>query len=193
MILEGLVTTTNPDGSPHITPMGPTVTPDMSRLVLRPFPTSRTYRNLLDHGEGVFHITDDALLLAKAAVGAIDSLPHLRPAEFVKGFVMPSACRFFEFAVTNVDPSEERVKIDVRVIHKGTLRDFVGFNRAKHAVLEAAILATRLHLIPLAEVAAEFRKFRTIVEKTGGPSESEAMAFLTGYLSRAPTGKGTQA
>ena len=71
------------------------------------------------------------------------------------------------------------------------LSDLDGF--VKHAVLEAAILATRLHLIPLAEVAAEFRKFRTIVEKTGGPSESEAMAFLTGYLSRAPTGKGTHA
>jgi hypothetical protein len=190
MILEGLVTTTNPDGSPHLTPMGPTVQPDMTRFVLRPFPTSRTYRNLLQHGEGVFHVTDDALLLAKAAVGAIDTAPPLRPAEFVKGFVMPSACRFYEFAVTDVDATEERVKIDVRVIHKGTLRDFVGFNRAKHAILEAAILATRLHLVPLAEVAAEFRKLRTIVEKTGGPAEFEAMAFLTGYLTRAPTGGG---
>src|SRR5439155_18200625 len=78
MILEGLVTTRNPDGSPHLAPMGPRVGADFARFVLRPFPTSTTYRNLLAHPEGVLHVTDDALLLAKAALGAADLLPPLR-------------------------------------------------------------------------------------------------------------------
>src|SRR5207249_3411714 len=81
----------------------PRVGPDLARLVRRPFPTSATYRNLLAHPEGVLHVTDDALLLAKAALGAAGPLPPLRPAERVGGFVLADCCRHYEFAVRDVD------------------------------------------------------------------------------------------
>jgi hypothetical protein len=179
MILEGLVTTTNADGSPHLAPMGPTVDrPDFTRFLLRPFPTSHTYQNLVRRGEGVLHVTDDVLLLAQAAVNAVNYFPPAIPAERVSGFVLAAACRAYEFVVRSVDESEQRVLIDTEVVHTHRLRDFFGFNRAKHAVVEAAILATRLHLLPPAEVAAEFARLRVIVDKTGGPAEQEAMAFL---------------
>jgi uncharacterized protein len=189
MILEGLVTTTNPDGSPHLAPMGPRVEPDMRRFLLRPFPTSTTYRNLLARPEGVLHVTDDVLLLAKAAVGAVSPFPPNRPAERVSGFVLTGACRFHEFRITAVDPSEQRVRMNAEVVHAGTLREFWGLNRAKHAVLEAAILATRLHLIPREDIAAEYRKLRVIVDKTGGPDEHEAMSFLEAHLARSNAGE----
>ncbi|MDB5308253.1 MAG: hypothetical protein JWO38_2455 [Gemmataceae bacterium] len=185
MILEGLVTTLNADGTAHLAPMGPRVGPDFARFVLRPFPTSTTYRNLLARPEGVLHVTDDALLIAKAALGAVDPLPPLRRADRVAGFVLADACRHYEFVVRSVDDSGERVEIEAEVVHTGRHRDFWGFNRARHAVIEAAILATRLHLIPHAEVASEFRKLRTIVTKTGGPAECEAMNFLESRLAAA--------
>jgi hypothetical protein len=68
------------------------------------------------------------------------------------------------------------------------LREFFGLNRAKHAVVEAAILATRLHLIPVEEIRAEYRKLRVLVEKTGGPAESAAFDFLTEHVERAAPG-----
>jgi uncharacterized protein len=69
MIVEGVVTTTDATGRAHLAPMGPTVGGDFATLLLRPFPTSNTYAHLVRHGEGVFHITDDARLIAYAAVG----------------------------------------------------------------------------------------------------------------------------
>jgi uncharacterized protein len=187
MILEGLVTTTNPDGSPHLAPMGPHVEPDMRRFLLRPFPTSNTYQNLSRHHEGVLHVSDDVLLLAKAAVRAVE-MPAVRPAREVRGWVIADACRSHEFRVRSIDASEQRVRIECEVVRSESLRDFFGFNRGKHAVLEAAILATRLHLLPQAEVEAEYRKLRVIVDKTGGPVELEAMAFLEAHLTRYPVG-----
>lgn len=186
MILEGLVTTRNPDGTPHLAPMGPRVEPDFARFLLRPFPTSQTYRNLLAHPEGVLHVTDDALLIAKAALGAA-GVPPVRPAERVAGFVLADCCRHYEFRVASVDATGERVHVIAEVVHAGRHRDLWGFNRAKHAVVEAAVMATRLHLLPHGEVAAEFRRCRVIVDKTGGPTEHEAMAFLEAHL-RAPGG-----
>jgi len=185
MILEALVTTLDPDDRPHLAPMGPRVSLDWTRFTLRPFPTSHTYQNLLRHGEGVLHITDDTLLLARAAIGAVEEMPPLRPAERVRGFVLADCCRFFEFVVKSIDTSSERVNIEAEVVHTGRVRDFFGFNRAKHAVVEAAILATRLHILPLAEVAAEFAKLRVIVGKTGGPDEHAAMDLLERRLREA--------
>ncbi len=188
MILEALVTTLDFGGGPHLAPMGPRVAPDWSCFTLRPFPTSQTYRNLLRHGEGVIHITDDALLLARAAIGAVRELPPVRAAERVRGFVLAGCCRYFEFVVKSVDDRAERMTIEAEVVHSGRMRDWFGFNRAKHAIVEAAILATRLHLIPLAEVAAEFARLRVIVEKTGGPDEFAAMALLEHRLRDAEVG-----
>ena len=72
MILEGIVTTQSPVGLLNIAPMGPKIPSDMNMgtFVLRPYQTSTTYQNLKGHGEGVFHVTDDVLLLAQAA-GAV--------------------------------------------------------------------------------------------------------------------------
>lgn len=184
MILEGVVTTISPEGTLNVAPMGPLVEPDMRRLVLRPFRTAQTYRNLKAHGEGVFHVTDDVLLLARAALGAIDPLPPVERATAILGYYLTDACRYYEFRVTTVDDREERVTMEAEVVYDGHLRDFFGFNRARHAVLEAAILATRTDFLPLDEVAAEFRKLEVLVRKTGGEREAAAFAFLQEHLDR---------
>jgi hypothetical protein len=182
MILEGIVTTVSPSGVVNIAPMGPRVDAALRRFLLRPFPTSQTYRNLKVHGEGVLHVTDDVLLLARAALGPVEPAPTLRAADHVKGFVLCDACRYHEFRVAGLDEREERVRIDCEVVHTGRLRDFFGFNRAKHAVVEAAILATRTAFLPLDQIEAEYRKLAVIVDKTGGDQEQQAFNLLREHL-----------
>ena len=178
MILEGLVTTTGADGRPHLAPMGPTVSADFSRLLLRPFPTSQTGRNLLRHGEGVFHITDDAALIARSSIGLLTEVPATRSATAIRGFVLDDCCRSYEFVVRSADTSHERFSLEADVVARVTHREFLGFNRARHALLEAAIFATRFHLAPAAEIEREFAKLSTIIDKTGDDREKLAMAEL---------------
>ena len=184
MILEGIVTTVSPTGDIHISPMGPRVDAEMRRFLLRPFNTAQTYRNLCRHGEGVLHVTDDVLLLARAAVGQLIALPPLMPARAIRGWVLRDACRAYEFRVVSIDDRAERASIEVEVMHHGTLRDFFGFNRAKHAIVEATILATRTDFLPLAEIETEYRKLETLVQKTGGAQEKEAFDFLQDYVAQ---------
>jgi hypothetical protein len=182
MILEGVVTTVSAAGAINIAPMGPHVEPTMERLLLKPFRTSRTYRNLCKHPEGVFHVTDDVLLIAQAAIGAVVPLPPLIPAEHVRGHVLRDCCRYYEFRADLIDDREERCQIDAVVVNSGRVRDFFGFNRAKHAVVEAAILATRVDFLPLEEIEADFRKLNILVDKTGGDQEQQAFALLRRHL-----------
>lgn len=183
MILEGIVTSLSPTGEVNVAPMGPRVDAVMRRFLLRPFPTSQTYRNLKAHGEGVLHVTDDVLLFAQSALGPIEP-PPMRPARHVRGMVLSDVCRAYEFRVRAIDESEERVRIEAEVVHAERLRDFFGFNRAKHAVVEAAILATRTDFLPLGEIQAEYRKLAVIVDKTGGEQEQQAFGFLRGHIER---------
>lgn len=178
MILEGLVSTLDANGTVRVSAMGPTVRGDFAGFLFRPFPTANTFLRLKATREGVFHVTDDAALMAKAAVGKLSDTPLTVPAAVVAGAVLADCCRAYEFRVTGIDESGLRVHVETEVVKVHRVRDFFGFNRAKHAVLEAAILATRFHLLPAAEVDAEYKKLRQAVDKTGGPAEIEAMAML---------------
>jgi hypothetical protein len=185
MILEGIVTTLSPAGALNVAPMGPRVEAGpVEHFLLRPFRTAQTYRNLKEHGEGVLHVTDDVLLLTRAALGPVEPSPPVFPAARVRGFVLQGACSYYEFRVASIDEREERVRIEAEVVHGGRLRDFFGFNRAKHAVVEAAILATRTDFLPLDEIEAEYRKLGVIVDKTGGSQEHEAFELLRAHVAR---------
>jgi hypothetical protein len=176
MILEGIVTTVGAGGEVRISPMGPMVDAEMERLVLRPYQTSSTFANLKRSGAGVFHVTDDVMLLAQAAVGAVDAA--VERATCVDGFVLADCCRFYEFEVRRLDDSAERTTIEAAVVRSGRKRDFFGFNRGKHAVVEAAILATRTAFLPAEEILGEFERLAVWVDKTGGARERAAFAFL---------------
>jgi hypothetical protein len=181
MILEGIVTTLNPDGTLNVAPMGPDVEPDVRAFVLRPFKTAATYRNLKVWGEGVLHVTDDVLLLAESALGRPAERPT-KPATRVQGRILLDACRYYEFRVAKLDDKEERVTIRAETVAWGRQRDVFGFNRGKHAVVEAAILATRTEFLPLEEVLAEFRKLLVLVDKTGGSQERAAFDLLFNHV-----------
>jgi hypothetical protein len=182
LIVEGILTTLCADGLPNIAPMGPRVDRELSRLTLRPFQTSTTFKNLKRTGQGVFHVVDDVELLARAAVGAIASPPKLRPAKRVEGVVLADACRWFELRVERLDDSQERTTIECRVEARGEHRPFFGFNRAKHAVVEAAILATRVGIVPGETILQELVRLAAPVEKTGGVQERGAFEYLREYI-----------
>ncbi|MHB8972013.1 MAG: DUF447 domain-containing protein [Pirellulaceae bacterium] len=186
VILEGLVTTLDEDGSVHLAPMGPDVTDSFDQLVLRPFRTSRTFENLRRTGQGVLHVTDDVELIARAAIGQLLETPSHRPAPLIQGAILEGACRWYAFQAGAIDERAARAVIPCRVVAAGRLRDFFGFNRAKHAVVEAAVLATRLSLLPRDFVDAELQRLAPLVDKTGGPAERRAFAILRQFVSDSP-------
>ena len=139
----------------------------------------------------MFHVTDDVLLLAQTAIGvALSPAPATRPADVVAGRILLDACRYYEFRVVELDDREERTTIVAETVAQGRLRDFFGFNRARHAVLEAAILATRTEFLPLEEMLADFRKLAVLVDKTGGPRERAAFTLLHRHVHDAAVRQG---
>ena len=86
--------------------------------------------------------------------------------------------------MVDTNTEQPRVLFTTRVVYHGFNREFLGFNRARHAVLEAAILATRTRFLPATEILAEFERLQVIVDKTAGPQEHQAMSLLTEYVQK---------
>ena len=184
MIVEGLVTSIGLDGRLNVAPMGPIVEGDFEQLVLRPFQPSTTFSNLSSQRCGVFHVTDDVDVISRAVTGTLTELPATESARVVAGQVLLDCCRWYEFEVEDVEASEARSRMPSRVVHRGERRGFLGFNRARHAVLEAAILATRLHLLPAEEIDQALRFLAPSVTKTGGPVEQDAWERILEFIQR---------
>jgi uncharacterized protein len=178
VIIETIVTSLAPDGAINFAPMG--VEWGEDALVLKPFLETTTFRNVSGSGAAVVNLTDDVMLFAQAAISS-PQFPAF-PSEVVRGVVVEAVCSWRELEVVSVDDTPPRSRIETRVVHRGRRREFLGFNRARHAVLEAAILATRTHLIPAEQIRDELAKLQVIVDKTAGPRERDAMALLTEHV-----------
>jgi hypothetical protein len=186
VIVETIVTTRDAAGQVNVAPMGVEWDPseDDSRIVLKPFLETATYRNVTATRTAVINLVDDVGIFARAAI----SNPSYAtvPAVAVTGAVLADCCSWREVEVAKIDSTPPRSRIETTVVHRGTNRDFIGFNRARHAVLETAIYATRVHMLPRDFLESELQRLQVIVDKTAGPREFEAMALLAEYIRSAP-------
>lgn len=180
VIIESIVTTLDSEGRINCAPMG--VEWGDETIVLKPFLETATYRNLIATRAAVVNLTDDVRVFARAAV----SNPEYptTAAVVVRGVVLADCCSWREVEVRSIDSTPPRSRIATAVVHRGFSREFIGFNRARHAVLEAAIYATRLHLLGRDFIESEMTRLQTIVDKTAGDPEREAMALLADHVRR---------
>lgn len=182
LIIEGLLVTSTAEGKPHVAPMGPVVNAELTEWLLRPFSTSTTFKLLRANPRAVFHVVDDVLPVVQAALG----LPI--DAEFERlasgQWILADCCHWFQLEVVEWDVSQMRSEARSTVVERGVKRPFWGWNRAKHAVLEATILATRLHLADRDAIADDLATLKRAVEKTAGEREWMAWNLVQEFIDR---------
>jgi uncharacterized protein len=177
-VVETVTTTLNPDGTVNCAAMG--VEWGEEVIVIKPYRSTRTFRNLRARGAAVIHLTDDILLFTQAALG--DPRPPTRPSALVDGAVLEDACSWREVTVEAIDDTDVRARITARVVARGAGREFLGLNRARHAVLEGSILASRAGRLPGDEIRAELDRLQVLVDKTAGPREHEAWDLVRRHV-----------
>jgi len=174
MIRETIVTTRNAEGKVHIAPLG--LIAEEGGWIIAPFKPSTTLDNLRDNHYAVANFTDDVLVFAGCLTGNRDW--PTRPAAQVPGVILDDTLAHAELKVDHVEEDEQRPRFHCRVVHEASHAPFKGFNRAQAAVIEAAILTSRLHLLAREKIEHELAYLQIAVEKTAGPKEHEAWRLL---------------
>ena len=187
MIQETIVTTQNNSGLAHIAPMGIHVSGD--DFIIQPFRPSTTHNNLLESKTAVLNYCDDVRVFAGCLTGRRD-WPFI-PAEKINGQVLKCALAHTEVELVRIEDDPTRPRLFCKALHTVNHTPFMGFNRAQYSVLEAAILISRLTMLPLAKIESEIDYLRIGLEKTAGDREWEAwgwlMAAIDNYKAEAST------
>ena len=174
LIVETIVTTKTTTGEVHIAPLG--LIAEGANWVLAPFRPSRTLDNLREVPFAVASHTDDVRVFAGCLTGR-KSWPT-RPAAEIDGAVLDNAVSHWELAVERVTEDDLRPRFSCRVVHAASHRPWGGFNRAQAAVLECAVLVSRLKMLPADKVEAELKYLDIAISKTAGEREQEAWGWL---------------
>jgi len=178
MIRETIVSTMSAAGRVHLAPIG--IIAEGEGWVIAPFHPSTTLDNLREVPFAVANYTDDVRVFAGCLTGR-----HRWPttaAEVVPIPRLAGALAHAELAVVRVLEDAERPRFHCRVMRMASHAPFEGLNRAKAAVIEAAILASRLKLLPRERVERELASLESAVAKTAGPAEQEAWNSLKKHI-----------
>jgi len=162
--------------------MGPHVSDDLSEWTLKPFQSSTTFRNLHGRHRCVINVVDDALLLANAVLGNANDSPSLWTDGL--GYVLDGSCHWYALSIKDWDITQPRAIATCLVCSTGSKRSFFGWNRAKHAVVELAILTSRIGLLESAYLESEIARLRVLIDKTAGERENLAFQLLVEHIQR---------
>jgi uncharacterized protein len=175
LIFETVITTVSPQGRTHVAPMGVRYAGD--HVLLMPFRPSTTLDNIVATRHAVLNIVVDTRVFAGCVTGR-KTWPTLA-AERVPGVRLACALRHVELVLAENDNDPRRPRLAMAPVHEGAHAPFVGFNRAQAAVIEGAVLVSRLHMLPPTKVEREMRYLQIAIHKTAGPEELEAWLWLT--------------
>ena len=173
-IVETIVTTIDASGVSHIAPLG--LIADGSGWIVAPFQPSRTLDNLRTNPFAVASHTDDVRVFAGCITGRRD-WPVIA-ADKVRGVRLAEALTHWELEVKSVTEDAQRPRFHCRIVHQATHAPFEGFNRAQAAVIECAVLVTRLKMLPPDKVEAELKYLEIAISKTAGEREQVAWSWL---------------
>jgi hypothetical protein len=184
VIYETVISTVAPDGTPHVAPMGVRYRPREtgSDVILMPFKPSTTLANIVAGRHAVLNIVVDTRVFAGSVTGR-RSWP-LRPAERIAGMRLECALNHVELELAELDDDPQRPVLRMARVFEASHAPYIGFNRAQAAVIEGAVLVSRLHMLPADKVDAEMKYLQIAIDKTAGPEEHEAWTWLTDAVAR---------
>jgi uncharacterized protein len=178
MIYETIVTSIDESGKPHVTPFGVRHQgeADDMRIVISPYKPSTTLNNILATKSAVLNLTDDVRVFA----GALTKRQpwQLIETTHVKGFRLADCLAHSELSLVDVQENDTRPSLIMKKIADFNHKPFTGFNRAQAAVIELAVLTSRLHMLPREKIESELNYLKIAIDKTAGTRELEAWTWL---------------
>jgi hypothetical protein len=173
-IYETVITTVSADGRVHVAPMG--VRYVDQDVVLMPFKPSTTLDNVLATRHAVLNIVTDTRVFAGCVTGR-RAWPTVA-AECIAGQRLACALNHVELELVEQRDDAQRPVLRMARVHAATHAPFVGLNRAQAAVVEGAVLVSRLHMLPMEKIETEMKYLQIAIDKTAAGPEHEAWGWL---------------
>ena len=185
MIFETIITSVDLAGEPHIAPFGVRYEGDL--VVIAPYKPSTTLDNILATKCAVMNLADDVRVFAAALTNrkagnrniANRETGALVQANKINGFRLAGCLAHVELELVELRDDAIRPQLFMQKVAEFNHRPFAGFNRAQAAVIELAVLVSRLHILPKNKIMNEIEYLKIAMDKTAGEREMQAWGWLT--------------
>ena len=174
MIRESIVISTDLKKKPHVVPMG--ITFNKKKLFISPFIPSKTYLNLKENPYAVINFTDDVNIFVDSLLGQKNF--KIESTKKIKSFYLKNALSYIEVKVIKFIENKTRPKFECKILKETSIGSFKGFNRAQLSVIEAAILVSRIDILPMKKIKKEINYLKIAIDKTAGKNEKIAWKKL---------------
>jgi len=181
MIHETIVTTAAPDGQAHVAPMG--VRREGEHVILAPFRPSFTLENIVATRVAVVNYTTDVRIFAGCVTRVANDWPTV-PATRIAGVRLAAPLAHDELELEHMSEDPQRPVLTMRRVHHEMHAPFTGFNRAQAAVVEGAVLVSRLFMLSAEKIDAEMAYLQIAIDKTAGDAERVAWDWLVAAIAR---------
>jgi len=176
MIHEVIVTTISNEDIVHIAPMG--IRFIDKQVVISPFKPSTTLNNITENNIATINFIDDVRVFAGIVSRhkkdwGLSARTHL---EIVPNLTLTNT--FYNVVVNEYQEDDKRPNIICDIKNSAIIKPFLGFNRAQFSVIEAAVLLSRLGMIPMEKIDREIEYLKIGIDKTAGPNELEAWGWI---------------
>jgi hypothetical protein len=174
MIFETIITSVDLAGKPHVTPFG--VRHENDNVIISPYKPSTTLENILATKCAVMNLTDDVRIFA----GTVCNQRYTPPLQTNNhaGCRLVNCLAHVELELLEVRDDATRPQLIMKKVAEFNHKPFAGFNRAQAAVIELAVLVSRLHMLPRDKIQTELQYLQIAIDKTAGERELEAWGWL---------------
>ena len=174
MIFETIITSIDADGNPHVKPFG--VHYEAHLIVISPYKPSTTLANILATNYAVMNLTDDVRIFAGALTNR--QAWQLVQVSKIKGYRLADCLVHVELELVEVRDDAVRPQLVMQKIASQNHHPFAGFNRAQAAVIELAVLVSRLRMLPREKIQIEIEYLQIAIDKTAGEREKQGWDWL---------------
>ena len=181
MILETIISTISEKKILNISPFG--IKKIEEYLLISPYLPSTTHNNLLSNKCASISYTDNANIFVECILKKTEKL-KITKCSFIDSFFLSDSLKHEEVKVVKYLKDEVRPTFKCKIIHSEKHGSFISINRARNAIIEACILATRTKFLPKKKILNELDYLENALYKTSGKEEEISWRNLRIFIEK---------
>ena len=180
MIIETIVSTIDKNERVNFSPFG--IKKKNKQIFISPYIPSKTLINLEATKCAVVNYTDDTSFFVDCIIG--NKKFKKKKCKNFSGFFLEDCFGYEQVKVKKIIKNKLRPTFVCEIDKSFHIKNYEGHNRAKASIIEACILASRVHLLGKKKILNELNYLSIAVEKTAGSLEKKSWKKILNYINK---------
>ncbi len=180
MIIETIISTIDNEEKVNFSPFG--IQKNKNQILISPYIPSKTLLNLQLTKCAVINYTDNTNFFVNCIIG--NKKFKKKKCKNFPGFFLENCFGYEQVKVKKIIKDKLRPTFVCQIDKSFQIKNYEGHNRAKASIIEACILASRVHILDKKKILNELSYLGISVKKTAGSVEKKSWEKISKYIKK---------